>query len=182
MTHPRPFRRALPLLLALVSGLGVAGCSDNEAVPVPGTPTAAPTSGAAPAPGQGACALLTDDQVSEAAGQQLTGRPEGADVCSWAAPGVDGLAPVLTVAAATQAQFDEERAINSADSDVPPPSLGLGDDAYFIAGSAGGFGSAGVLVGSRKAVLSVDGSVPADRQRSALEQLLTLVAPQLADG
>jgi hypothetical protein len=159
-------RRTLPLLLA---ALVVTACSDDEPEAAPLT-SPAPSATAAP-PGR-ACDYLLDSEVSDALGDTVEGVPTGTELCSWGELS-------LSVLTATPEEFDEERAINVADADVPPPPLGLGDDSYLILGEPGGTGSAGVLVGSRKAVLALPGDVPQDVQRAVLVQFATKVSAQL---
>ena len=158
-------RRVLPLLLLPAL---LVGCSDDE--PEPAAATAAPTGASTTSGAIGAaCTYLSDTEVSDALGNTVEGVPTGTEICSWGE--LD-----LSVLAATPTQFDEERDINSADADEPPPPLGLGEDSYLILGEGGGTGSAGVYKNGRKAVLQLPGALPQDAQR----QILTLFAGRVA--
>lgn len=162
-------RRALTVL-ALAVLLPLAACGGDDGPTAAGTPTPVATSTGTP-PGS-ACDYLLDGQVSDLLGSEVEGVAQGGALCEWGELS-------LLIADATPAEFDEERSINSADAEVPPPSLGVGDDSYLILGEPGGTGSAGALVGGRKAVLALPGDLPQDLQRALLTTFLTTVAAQL---
>ena len=170
----------MPAILALVALLLLAACGSAGQTSGPGSDASAGDGASQPADGGtgsggGDCDLWTLDEVSAAAGVEVTdtlgSEQQGQSACNF--NDADGL-PIATYVVMTSDAPISPSAGYDAISEGTEPVSGVGDQAKW-AEITGGFGSLYVMSGGNLYIVSILSDISADEKRDASVELAQLL-------